>query len=56
MSWREILDRWSLVTIDFTEAYGVMVDDLRERPWPVVRDHILGLLTRDSRLSRDLRA
>lgn len=56
MLWADIVPHWGLVHRDLLSRYRVDLYDpqVRARPWPGVRDLILGLLSEPSRLARAL--
>lgn len=55
MGWKELLAHWDLIVPDLSEVYSIDVWASRDRCWPWLRDHILGLLsTPRSRLGRAL--
>lgn len=54
VTWVEIFDNWDLIIPDWSAEYGhrlVAVKD--EMRWPEFRAHLLGLLSADTRLSRN---
>ncbi|MFD8611082.1 hypothetical protein [Streptomyces sp. NPDC059631] len=57
MTWRQILDEWPLIEADLHDQYGIDVEApglLQARSWRWLRVRILGLLSADSRLNRQL--
>ena len=56
VGWAEILTHWNLIVPDLAAVYGVDLHDpaLEGRSWLWLRGLILGLLNRDSSLSRAL--
>jgi len=55
--WADIIPHWGLVVADLSERHHVDLYDpqVLARPWPGVRDMILGLLSVDSRLANALK-
>lgn len=55
--WTDIVAYWDLVHRDLAERYHLDLHDpaVLARPWPGVRNLILGLLTEPSRLAHALR-
>ena len=53
MSWRDVLEHWLLVVLDLSEIHHIDVETT-DLPWPALRDRIIGLLSRPSRLQREL--
>lgn len=57
MTWARLLTHWPLIEADLHERYQLDVGDrelLRSRSWRWLRVRILGLLSTDSRLARQL--
>lgn len=56
LDWTKILSRWSLIEVDLQDI-GIDVEDpdlMESRSWHWLRKRILGLLSKDCRLRRDL--
>jgi len=57
LTWLDLFERWSLVDADLHAEFGVDIWDealLTSRPWPWLRNRVLGLLSADTRLRRAL--
>ncbi|MFI6485152.1 hypothetical protein ACIBH1_45090 [Nonomuraea sp. NPDC050663] len=57
VTWGALLERWSLIECDLHAEYGIDLDEpglLQQRRWRWLRTRILGLLARDSSISRAL--
>lgn len=53
LTWSDLLEQWTIITLDFHEVFGVDMASgiLRDRTWRWFEDHLRDLLVRGPRLS-----